>query len=92
MCNQAVSLVAAELERRGIPTVALQLLRFVAEKVRPPRALVVPFRHGWTLEAPHQPERQHRVLEAALRLLEAAEGPVVADYQVPAIDDAPSAG
>lgn len=84
MCNQAVSLVAAELERRGIPTVVLQLLRFVAERVRPPRALWVPFRHGWTLEAPHEPERQHRVLEAALRLLETAEGPgpVLADYEV----------
>ena len=30
MCNQAVSLVAAELERRGIATVAIQLLRNVA--------------------------------------------------------------
>jgi hypothetical protein len=63
--------------------VVLQLLRFVAEKVRPPRALYVPFRHGWTLEAPDDPERQHRVLEAALRLLEEAEGPgpVLVDYE-----------
>ena len=38
MCNQAVSLVAAELERQGIASVAIQLLRVVAEKVRPPRA------------------------------------------------------
>lgn len=83
MCNQAVCLVAAELERRGIPTVVLQLLRSVAEKVRPPRALWVPFPHGWTLGAPHDPEQQHRVLEAALRLLETAEGPgpVLADYE-----------
>lgn len=75
MCNQAVSLVAAELEQRGIPTVVLQILRYVAEKVRPPRALCVPFDHGWTLGAPHAPEVQHEVLEAALRLLEEAEGP-----------------
>jgi len=82
MCNQAVSLVAAELERRGIPTVALQLLRFVAEKVRPPRALCVPFAHGRPLGAPDAPEVQHGVLEAALRLLEEAEGPgpVLVDY------------
>ena len=31
MCNQAVCLIAAELERRGISTVALVLLRLVAE-------------------------------------------------------------
>ena len=70
MCNQAVSLVSAELERRGIATVAIQLLRGVAEKMRPPRALFVPFRHGYPLEAPNAPDRQLVVIEAALRLLE----------------------
>ena len=70
MCNQAVGLVAAELERRGISTVAVQLLRRVAEKVRPPRALWVPFRHGYPLDAPDDPQRQMAVLEAALRVLE----------------------
>jgi hypothetical protein len=70
MCNQAVGLVAAELERRGISTVCLQLLREIAEKVQPPRALLVPFRHGYPLDRPHAPERQHAVLEAALQLLE----------------------
>ena len=53
MCNQAVGLVAAELERRGIATVVLQLLREVAERVRPPRALFVPFRHGYPLDTPN---------------------------------------
>jgi len=70
MCNQAVSLVAAELERRGISTVALVLLREVAEKVRPPRALWLPFRHGYPLDVPGDPARQRAVLEAALALLE----------------------
>ena len=45
MCNQTVSLVAAALEDQGISTVAVQLLRLITEKVRPPRALLVPFRH-----------------------------------------------
>ncbi len=35
MCNQTVCLVAAEMERQGISTVMIQLLRNVAEKVRP---------------------------------------------------------
>lgn len=83
MCNQAVGLVAAELERRGIPTVTLQLLRFVAEKVRPPRTLLVPYRHGWTLGTPDDPEHQHRVLAAALELFEhAGPGPVLVEYSV----------
>jgi hypothetical protein len=70
MCNQTVSLVAAELERCGIATVAIQLLCWVAEKVRPPRALCVPFRHGYPLDTPKDPERQHAVLQAALDMLE----------------------
>jgi hypothetical protein len=64
MCNQAVGLVAAEIERRGISTVAIQLLRRVAEKMKPPRALWVPFRHGYPLDAPDDPQRQTAVLEA----------------------------
>lgn len=64
-----MGLVAAELERQGIATVAIQLLREVAERVRPPRALWVPFPHGYPLAAPADPARQHAVIEAALRLL-----------------------
>jgi hypothetical protein len=76
-----VSLVAAELERNGIATVAIQLLREAAEKVRPPRALLVPFRHGHPLDLPDDPRRQHAVIEAALRLLEdpGLEPPVLAE-------------
>lgn len=82
MCNQAVGLVAAELERQGISTVALQLLREVALRVQPPRALFVPSRHGYPLDAPGIPERQHAVIEAALQLLEneRATPPVLVDF------------
>jgi len=80
-----VSLVAAEIEREGIPTVTLQLLREVAERVHPPRALFVPFRHGYPLDSPNKPTRQHAVLEAALRLLEdpSLVPPVLIDYSPP---------
>ena len=83
MCNQAVSLVAAELERRGIATVAIILLREVAEKVRPPRALMVPFKHGYPLDLPGEPQRQHEVIKAALALIEdnTASPPVLVDFQ-----------
>lgn len=83
MCNQTVSLVAAELERQGISTVLPILLREVAEAVRPPRALAVPFPHGYPLDRPGDPERQHAVIEAALRLLEdpGLAPPVLADYE-----------
>jgi hypothetical protein len=87
MCNQAVGLIAAEVERRGIATVALQLLRLVAEKVRPPRSLFVPFKHGYPLDTPGDSRRQHAVIEAALRLLEdpVLTPPALRDYAPPAI-------
>jgi hypothetical protein len=83
MCNQTVSLVAGELERQGVSTVAIQLLREAAEKVRPPRALFVPFAHGYPLNRPNDPARQRDVLEAALTLLERkdAQPPLLEDYR-----------
>ncbi|HEX4953626.1 MAG TPA: hypothetical protein VF017_09575 [Thermoanaerobaculia bacterium] len=84
MCNQTVSLVAAELERRGIATVTLILLRKIAERVGPPRALAVPFPHGYALGRPGDTAGQGRVIEAALALLESATGPgpVLADHSL----------
>ncbi len=61
---------------------AIQLLRRVAERVRPPRALFVPFRHGYPLDRPAEPYRQCRVVDAALRLLETPglAPPVLVDF------------
>jgi hypothetical protein len=77
-----VCLIAGVLEHRGISTVTIQLLRSVAEKVRPPRALVVPFRHGYPLDAPGDPKRQQAVIEAALKMLEdqSLQPPAIVDY------------
>ncbi len=77
--------MAAECERQGISTVTLQLLREVAERVRPPRALFVPYRHGYPLEAPGDADRQHSVIEAALRLFEdpGLRAPALVDHSAP---------
>lgn len=65
-----MGLIAAELERQGIATVAIQLLKEVAVRVRPPRSLWVPFPHGYPLGAPDDPPPQRAVVEAALAMLE----------------------
>ena len=77
-----MGLVAAELERQGISTVAIQLLRQVAEQVRPPRALAVPFPHGYPLGIPGDAEHQQAVIAAALRMLEDPnlQPPAIVDY------------
>ena len=81
MCNQTVCLIAAEIERRGIATASIVLLREVAENVRPPRALAVPYPHGYPLGAPNHPHKQRQIMLTALRLLE-HEGPppVIASF------------
>lgn len=76
-----MGLLARELERSGIPTVCLILLREVAEKVRPPRALVVPFGWGQPLGPPGETERHRDVAMTALRLLEReGKGPILTEY------------
>jgi hypothetical protein len=72
-----VSALAHYLEAEGVPAVAISLIRLHTEKVRPPRALWVPFELGRPLGAPNDPTFQTRVIAAALGLLEAASGPVV---------------
>ena len=94
MCNQTVCLIAAELERHGISTAAIQLLREVALRVRPPRALFVPFRHGHPLGEPGRPEGQRAVLEAALRMFEdrALKPPALIDFHPVGAGVAPPGG
>ncbi|MFT5679472.1 MAG: hypothetical protein ACI8RZ_000376 [Myxococcota bacterium] len=77
MCNQSVGLIAAECERRGIATVCLQLLAGIAESMGIPRALWVPFPHGYALGEAGNPTLQHAVIAAALGMLAEPEGPVV---------------
>jgi D-proline reductase (dithiol) PrdB len=80
MCNQSVGLIASVIERAGIPTVALSLLREVTEKVKPPRTLFVPFRLGYPLGEPNRPDVQHRIISAALNVLKAS-------YPLPILED-----
>ncbi len=82
MCTQSVGLVAAVLEAQGISTSCVALVRHVAEVVRPPRALAVPFPFGSAMGPAHDAATQLSVLRAALRLLaHAGPGPVLEDWR-----------
>src|SRR5207237_1322474 len=56
------------------------MVREHTEKVKPPRALFVPFPFGHALGRPNDADLQHRVLRAALDLLSAPAGPVLVDF------------
>lgn len=73
------------LERAGIMTTGISLVRENAENMQPPRSLWVSFPLGRPLGVPNDVEFQHRVIAAALELLERDHGPVLEDYP----EDAP---
>lgn len=73
-------MLARVLEEAGLTTVAIAIIREHAEKVKPPRALFVPFAMGFTLGRPNDPGLQHRVLASAFDLLKHKEGHVLADF------------
>ena len=75
-----MSVLARVFEAAGLTTVAIALVREHAERVRPPRALWVPFYFGYALGKPDDPEFQHQVISAALGMVDAPQGPVLADY------------
>jgi len=68
------------IEREGVATTSLSLIREHTEVVRPPRALWVPFPLGRPFGAANEPEFQRKVLTAALDLLETANEPVIVDF------------
>ena len=75
-----MSVLARVFEAAGLTTVAIALVREHAERVRPPRALWVPFYFGYALGKPDDPEFQHQVISAMLATLGSDAGPVLADY------------
>ena len=73
-------MLARALEAQGVATTAISMVREHTEKIRPPRALFVPFPFGHALGRPGDPALQHRVLRAALDLLAEPSGPVLSDF------------
>jgi len=75
------------IEREGIPTAQISLIREQTAAIKPPRALWVPFMLGRPFGAPNEPDFQRRVLHALLALFERSAGPVLEDFP----EDAPAA-
>ena len=75
------------LESEGLSTTGISLVREHTEAMAPPRALWVPFPLGRPLGTAGDAAFQHRVIAAALALLDRPEGPVLEDFPEPAPDD-----
>ena len=72
------------IERAGVATASISLIRELSEAVRPPRALWVPFALGRPFGSAHNADFQKQVLRAALGMLETAAGPTIEDYPIAA--------
>ena len=69
MCNQSVGLIQRAVEATGISTVSITLDESITKRVKPPRALSVPYGFGYPLGEPNNPELQHTLIAEALELL-----------------------
>jgi len=74
------------LEREGVPTAQISLIREQTAAIKPPRALWVPFMLGRPFGAPDEPDFQRKVLRALLSLFDRTSGPVLEDFP----EDAPA--
>jgi hypothetical protein len=68
------------IEREGVPTAQISLIREQTAAIKPSRALWVPFMLGRPFGAPGAPEFQRKVLCALLALFERPSGPVLEDF------------
>lgn len=77
MCNQSVGLIQRAVEATGISTTSITLDESITKRVKPPRALSVPYRFGYPLGEPNNPELQHAIIAEALALLVDEETPPI---------------
>ena len=81
-----MSTLAHIFESEGLATVALGSIKSQIETTAPPRGLWCDFPLGRPLGVPSDAEFQHRVLRAALNLLDSPEQ-IFAEYDVSIVDD-----
>ena len=77
---QTVGLAQAEIERRGIPTASITMLPDITRRIRPPRALAVPYPLGFPLGEANNPDLQTEILLALMELLDRHDVPVLGDF------------
>lgn len=75
-----MSAIAHWLEQAGISTVVIGLVKLHLEKIRPPRALWVPFELGRPCGPPSDPEFQRNLLLQALELVSSCDKPTLQQF------------
>lgn len=79
---QTVGLAQQIIEERSIPTVSITLLEGVTRKIRPPRALAVPYPLGFPFGEPGNVGLQTAILRALLALVSRNDIPVLESLEL----------
>jgi D-proline reductase (dithiol) PrdB len=74
-CNQAVCLLAGEVERLGISTLVVVTVKEVALEIRPPRAVFLNFPFGTIFGRAHSIPLQRAICEDLLRAIKSMDHP-----------------
>ncbi len=78
---QTVGLAQQIIEDRGIPTASITLLEKITRRIRPPRALSVPYPLGFPLGEADNAELQTAILRALLALVDRTDVPVLEAFR-----------
>ncbi len=70
-------MIQRAVEEVGISTVSITLLEDITKKVKPPRALHVPYSFGHPLGEANNSELQHAIIAETLALLQDAGTPPI---------------
>ena len=77
---QTVGLAQQIIEERGIPTASITLLEGITRRIRPPRALSVPYLLGFPLGEADNVGLQTSILRALIALLHRTDVPVLETF------------
>jgi D-proline reductase (dithiol) PrdB len=75
ICNQTVGLIQREIEKTGIPTIGISIVREYTEKVKPPRTVYLRWPFGHPLGEPFNSAQQRAVLSEAFKELFSIQRP-----------------
>ncbi len=73
-------MIARVFEEAGLSTTCIALVKEHAARVKAPRALAVPFPYGSALGRANDADFQHKVIAAALGLLQKDDTPVLGEF------------
>ena len=75
MCNWSVALIQREMERMGISTIGISIVRRFTEEIRPPRAVFLKWPLGHPLGEPFNVKQQRAILKKAFDALREIKEP-----------------